>query len=115
MGDQHGPGMNVEAFLVGNLVVALIVWFVVWGICAAIAANVAPQGRELRFFLLTFFILGPLGVGFAAIAPPAPSPPLPQVEGMVEFQCDRCGALQNVDESAKTVECWQCGEEYDTE
>jgi hypothetical protein len=90
-------------------VTIVVVWLVLWMIPAFVAAIVAPAGRGLVFFLLTFFLLGPLGVGFAAVATerPKPSP------GMYAMRCIRCNASQNLDLEEKKFDCWRCGEGHD--
>ena len=83
-------GFDAADFMVGNIVFLLVLGLVIYGICGGVAAVVAPERRRLRFFLLTLFFLGPLGVGFAAIAPPG----VPALSDHWEFQCDCCGAFQ---------------------
>jgi hypothetical protein len=105
MDTPNNPASGALAFFLGNVVIALLVWILVFGFLGAIAAIVAPPRRRLRFFVLTFCFLGPLGIGFAAVAPPVP---LPKVDESWEFQCDRCSAWQNVGWGEKTAECWRC-------
>ncbi|WP_156661571.1 hypothetical protein [Mycobacterium sp. 852002-51163_SCH5372311] len=48
-----------------------VVWvLIVWIISALVASAEAPRGRAAEFFVITLLFLGPLGVGFAAIATP---------------------------------------------
>jgi hypothetical protein len=94
-------------FVVANVIGALLVWLMVFGFFGAIAAIVAPPRRRLRFFLLTLFFLGPLGIGFASIAPPV----LPKVKDAWQYECERCGAWQNVPYDATSADCWRCGDE----
>ncbi len=102
MGDHFDP----TAFLLTNLITLLVVWLLIYGICGGVAALVAPQGRRLTFFFITLFFLGPLGVGFASIAPTR----APYREDAWRFRCDVCGALQNVEHNAESAECYECGE-----
>ena len=49
----------------------LLLWLAIWGLCALGAAIVANE-RELRvalYFFITLLFLGPLGPGFALVAP----------------------------------------------
>ncbi|KUI41812.1 hypothetical protein AU198_11650 [Mycobacterium sp. GA-1199] len=48
-----------------NWFLAILLW---WIFIGAVAAFVAPEDRRLTFFLITIFFLGPLGIGFAAVA-----------------------------------------------
>ena len=77
---------------------------VIWLICAAVAAGVAPRGRQPEFFLLTLFFLGPLGVGFAAVAVPRD----PDTPGRWRIVCPRCVAAQYVRMGAHEFDCWRC-------
>jgi hypothetical protein len=94
------------AFVAGNLLLALVLWFLIFGFFGFIAMTVAPPSHRLRWFLLTLFFLGPLGIGFAAIAPVE----TPAVKGTWQFRCERCGTLQNVPHDTKTADCWRCDE-----
>jgi hypothetical protein len=93
----------MDEFKLFWLFYVVVILVVLLGI-AAIAAVVAPPRRRLRFFLITLFCLGPLGIGFAAIAPRG----VPRLSDAWEFQCDRCGAFQNVPYDTKTADCWRC-------
>jgi hypothetical protein len=84
----------------------IFIWLVVFGVLATIAALVAPEGRRGTFFLLTFFILGPLGVGFASVAPARP----PRAKVSWHYSCEKCGAIQNVEHGTKTADCYRCGD-----
>lgn len=97
---------DVWAFFFANLFVAFVVWLVVFGICALVAAFVAPPRRKWRWGLLTLFFLGPIGVGFAGIAPPL----VADASGAWFYECDRCGAPQNVLHGTKSADCWRCGD-----
>lgn len=77
-----------------------------WGICALIAAGVAPRGRQLEFFLLTALILGPLGVGFASVAPP----PAVSLPGRLHFFCPRCAASNYAEVNDGEFDCWRCNQ-----
>jgi hypothetical protein len=61
----------MEAVAFGVTAYALFAAFFAWLICAIVAAFIAGSRRRSSFgwFFATFFILGPLGVGFALIAP----------------------------------------------
>ena len=84
----------------------LFLWVVVYGICGAVAAFVSPPPDRLRWFLLTFFFLGPLGVGFAAVAPAY----LRKRSDAWQYACERCGEFQNVSHGTKSADCWRCGD-----
>jgi Zn finger protein HypA/HybF involved in hydrogenase expression len=77
---------------------------IAWVICAFFAAMFAPPGRASEFFLLSLLVLGPLGVGFAAIAPPREA----AVRGRQRFVCPRCVAIQYVEIGAHAFTCWRC-------
>jgi 4-amino-4-deoxy-L-arabinose transferase-like glycosyltransferase len=93
------------AFLLGNLLIAFCVWLILFSICGLVATLVCPPLDRLRWFLLTFFVLGPIGVAFAAIAPPK-TPPTPL--GYDAQHCPRCVARNNVPENRSEYICWRC-------
>jgi DNA-directed RNA polymerase subunit RPC12/RpoP len=109
--------------------VLFIVLFV-WGISAFVAGLIATD-RDRSFFgwaAVTFFFLGPLGPGFALVAPhgriekmqlkaareadPLPGQPKQSnvAEGRQRFTCPRCHAQSDVPNADTSYECWQCGE-----
>ncbi len=100
-------GSAVWAFILANFIIAFFLWLVVFGICGAVAAWVGPPEDRVRWFLLTFFFLGPMGVGFAAIAPSGPR----KREDAWQYTCECCGAVQNITHGTKTADCWQCGDQ----
>lgn len=67
--------------ILGDVFIAVLLN--VFGTLSGIAAIVTPEGRRVSFVVLTFLLLGPLGAGFAAIAPP----PLPDVEQTWKLRC----------------------------
>jgi ribosomal protein S27E len=85
---------------VGYIVVAVIVWV----LCAAVAAAAAPRGRQAEFCCLTLLILGPLGVGFAAVAVPRE----PEMPGRKRVVCPRCAAAEYVATGVDEFTCWRC-------
>jgi ribosomal protein S27E len=88
------------------VVIYIVTLIVVWLISAAVAAGVAPRERRPEFFLLTLFFLGPLGVGFAAVAVPRePAPP-----GRWRIVCPRCVAPQYARMGAHEFDCWRCNQ-----
>lgn len=58
--------LGFEPWLVG------IVGFALWVFVAAIAYLVAPRDRPGHFFWCTLFLLGPLGIVLALVAPARP-------------------------------------------
>jgi DNA-directed RNA polymerase subunit RPC12/RpoP len=93
----------------------------VWSICALVAGFIASDRQRSfwLFFVTTFFFLGPIGVGFALIAPrgemdrlpPAPVPAKrPIADGRQRFTCPRCGAESDLPNADTSYECWRCGE-----
>jgi hypothetical protein len=99
----------VWAFFAANALFVILVWLAVFGLFALIAAFVAPPRRKLRWFLLTLFVLGPVGVAFAAIAPawvPGPTP------GRRMQSCITCAARTDIDKQATGFTCWQCSQEH---
>ncbi|MEO3761222.1 hypothetical protein ABGB19_23455 [Mycobacterium sp. B14F4] len=99
---------NEDPLDVGSFLGAYVGFIVVvWIISAVVASGIAPLKRQLEFFLLTVFFLGPLGVGFAAVAPDRY---VQGVAGRLRYMCPRCGAPQYVDADKDKFECWQCDE-----
>jgi hypothetical protein len=96
------------AHLFANPLFLLFFWLLVFGISGGVASVVAPQPRRLEFFILTFFFLGPLGVGFAAIAPSRP----PNVDNALIFACKTCGVAQNVPHSVDDPVCYSCKSQF---
>ena len=84
----------------------LLLWIVVFGICGAVAAFVGPPPDRIRWFVLTVFFLGPVGVGFAAVAPAH----LRKQSDAWQYACERCGEFQNVAHGTKSADCWRCGD-----
>jgi hypothetical protein len=82
-------------------VVALVIG---WILSAAVASAVAPQGRGVEFFVLTLLFLGPVGVGFAAVAVPREI----EMAGRTRTVCPRCAATQYIGTSVGEFECWRC-------
>jgi hypothetical protein len=82
----------------------LVVMGIVWVISAAVASGVAPEGRSGEFFILTLLFLGPLGVGFAAVAAPRGVMP----EGRTRVLCPRCAAAQYIEDDDDEFDCWRC-------
>ena len=100
---------DVWALIFGNLLLAVVLWLLVFGALGAVAALVAPRGRRLVFFLLTFFLFGPLGIALAAIANPRePNPP----SGMRDQFCRRCAARNFVGDDDDSYQCWRCGRDH---
>lgn len=86
---------------------------VVWCLCAVAAAICAPRGRSIQFAVVTLLFLGPLGVGFAAVAA-RPHEPKAQ-HGRCTVRCPRCDARQHVMSEDKSYECWRCHDRYEIE
>ncbi|MCV7198587.1 hypothetical protein [Mycobacterium angelicum] len=84
-----------------------------WLLSAIVAAAVAPRGRETTFFFLTLVFLGPLGVGFAAVA--APREPDTAMPGRAGLVCPRCAATQYIKAGAQSFDCWRCDQSVDIE
>jgi hypothetical protein len=106
----HESSFNLFAFTLTTFLFAFIVWLGLFAVLGVIAAGVAPEGRRRTFFWLTFLILGPLGVGFAAVASPRPSEPL---EGTRAHYCLQCAARNLVNDADTEFTCWQCDEEHE--
>jgi hypothetical protein len=100
--------MENQFDLFANPVALFFFWLLVSGLCGGVAAFVAPPTRRLEFFLLTFFFLGPFGVGFASVAPTRP----PKVEDAMAFACRTCGIVQNVVNVEDTPTCYRCGSRF---
>ena len=100
MNDQFAP----SAFVFANPLALFLVWLLAFGISGGVAALVAPPPRRMEFFLLTFFFLGPFGVGFAAVAPSRP----PKDDGAMVFACKVCGVVQNIPHSEDDPTCYRC-------
>jgi DNA-directed RNA polymerase subunit RPC12/RpoP len=106
----------IAFFTVGWIIVLLFVW----SVCAAVAGFIAFERQRSfwLFFATTFFFLGPIGVGFALIAPrgemdrlPPAAPPPPErkiTRGRRRFMCVCCGAKADIPDATTTYECWQC-------
>ncbi|KXO89815.1 hypothetical protein AXK56_06555 [Tsukamurella pulmonis] len=112
---------DVDAAFATLTTTTLVVLVAVWFISATVAAMIAEhRGRSIAaFFFVTFFFLGPLGPGFALIAPrefrgrpvPAGSNDVrPVAEGRRRFTCPRCGAANDVPDAETAYDCWQCAE-----
>jgi hypothetical protein len=95
---QHGGGSGVVSYIVTIILV--------WVICAAVASAVAPPGRQLEFFFLSLLIIGPLGVGFAAVA--MPREPVTVMPGRKRVVCPRCVAAQYIGNGVEVFTCWRC-------
>jgi DNA-directed RNA polymerase subunit RPC12/RpoP len=94
----------------------------VWGISALVAGMIASDRGLgfLGFAAVTFFFLGPLGPGFALIAPHGAIEDL-QLQGLQDaarsiakgrrrFLCPRCGADNDIPEADTSYDCWRCSE-----
>lgn len=75
-----------------------------WVVCAFVASGVAPRGRQAEFFVLSLLILGPPGVGFAAVAMPR----VTVLGGRRGIACPRCAAVQYVGTGVDEFYCWRC-------
>jgi hypothetical protein len=104
LGPEEVPKSPRMPDFIATWLVYLVVGLFILFVMPTVAAIVAPPRRRLRFFVITIFFLGPFGIGFAAIAPRG----VPKLSDAWEFQCDRCGAFQNVPHSTKTADCWRC-------
>jgi DNA-directed RNA polymerase subunit RPC12/RpoP len=82
----------------------LSIFVFVWVVSAVVAFAQAPDRRKLEFGALTLFFLGPLGVGFAAVAVPRE----PAILGRQRLVCSRCMAAQYVDADDEQIDCWRC-------
>jgi hypothetical protein len=76
----------------------------VWAVSAIVASAVAPRGRQAEFFVLSLLILGPLGVGFAAVAMPRET----VIQGRRGIGCPRCAAVQYIGTGVDEFDCWRC-------
>jgi DNA-directed RNA polymerase subunit RPC12/RpoP len=92
--------------------VPLLILFFVWFISAVVAALIAADRNHnpVLFGLCTFFFLGPLGVGFALIAPDQTPQKRPVPDGRRRFICPRCGADSDIPDADTSYDCWRCGE-----
>lgn len=100
----------------------LLIVFFVWLVSAIVAAFIADyRDRDpILFGVSTFFFLGPLGVGFALIAPRGGQmdawPVTPATErrkvadGRQRFVCPRCGAENDIPDADTSYDCWRCDE-----
>jgi hypothetical protein len=104
--DHQQPFIDLGAIF-GAYIGAIIF---IWVASALVASGVAPRGRGGEFFVLTLFFLGPLGVGFAAVAAPREA----YVSGR-RFVCPRCTAAQYVEEGVYTFDCCRCHQHADVE
>ena len=86
------------------MVTYIVTIIAIWVISALVAIAVAPRGRQAEFFALTLLILGPLGVGFAAVAVPRE----PEIPGRIRIVCPRCVAAQYVRTVVHEFDCWRC-------
>ncbi|MBB3037914.1 hypothetical protein [Hoyosella altamirensis] len=81
-------------------------FIVVWFVCGVVSLAIASEKNRHAFgFFLLGFLLGPLGVVCAVLAPRG-DPPAPV--GMRVVTCRRCNARQNVPVNDNRFECWQC-------
>jgi ribosomal protein S27E len=87
-----------------DVVIYIVTIIAVWVISALVSLGVAPRGRQAEFFALTLLILGPLGVGFAAVAVPRD----PEIPGRIRIVCPRCVAAQYVGTGVHEFGCWRC-------
>lgn len=85
--------------------VVLIPVAIIWVLSGFVAAEEAPKHRRLEFLVLTLVFLGPMGVGFAAVAPPRPRR---APEGRRTYTCLRCDTRQHIGSTAMHFECWRC-------
>ena len=86
------------------MVTYIVTIIAVWVISALVSLGAAPRGRQAEFFALTLLILGPLGVGFAAVAVPRD----PEIAGRIRIVCPRCVAAQYVGTGVRELGCWRC-------
>jgi ribosomal protein S27E len=86
------------------VVTYIVTIIAIWVISALVAIAVAPRGRQAEFFALTLLILGPLGVGFAAVAVPRE----PEIPGRARVVCPRCAAAQYIGTGVDEFDCWRC-------
>ena len=93
-------------------VIIFVVWIGVWIGTAIAASNLAPDDRSSNFFWATLLVLGPLGLAAALIAQPRETAPTrrPTASGRRRFICPRCGAENDIPESATSYDCWRCSE-----
>lgn len=118
--DDSGKDFG-SALLFLGLAPFFIVFFV-WLICAVVAGLIAQTRARsgVGFALATFFLLGPLGVGFALIAPRGDvEEQLLQLriekrrgvaEGRQRFICPRCGVENDIPNADTSYDCWRCSE-----
>lgn len=111
--------IDFAALLAGPAIIVVAVWLI-----SAFTAEIIAESRgrsSLAFFFATFFFLGPLGPGFALVAPReyqgrpvpparAPSDIRPVMEGRRRFTCPRCGAANDILQADTSYDCWQCAE-----
>ena len=109
--------------VLGPVLFFLLLIVFVWLLPAIVAALIAEnKGRNgIGWFFATVFFLGPLGVGFALIAPhgamdpfvlptPAPAAKRKPTHGRQRFTCPRCGAENDIPDTDTSYDCWQCDE-----
>jgi DNA-directed RNA polymerase subunit RPC12/RpoP len=112
--DNSADNSGIGAFFAVAPIVFIFLGLVFWIAQAALAAFVAPADRRLTFGLVTFFLLGPLGLVAALVANPrtAPEPPSerPAVAGRRRFICPRCVAANDIPEADTSYDCWRCSE-----
>ncbi len=94
----------------------------VWTTSAVVAGAIAfSRGRSpILFGVVTFFFLGPVGPGFALIAPngfleqlqlDSAEPAKRKIaEGRQRFTCPRCGAENDIPDTYAAYDCWRCSE-----
>jgi DNA-directed RNA polymerase subunit RPC12/RpoP len=113
---------NSDELLAGLIFAGLLPFILAFLLllCWALVAGFIAQERDRSFwgfFLATFFVLGPLGVGIALLATrgemdrlPPSEPKRKVVEGRQRFVCPRCGAESDIPNADTTYNCWRCGE-----
>lgn len=68
--------VDVERTLTENFIILGIAAFVFWIVIAVFAYILAPDDRRWHFFWCSLFLLGPLAIVLALIAPARPQAPL---------------------------------------
>lgn len=87
----------------------VFVVIVVWVASLIVTARIAPEARVGTFMLVALF-LGPIAMGFAAIAPREAVLP-----GRTLRTCIRCAAVQYTPNGESSFECWRCHEHVQIE
>lgn len=92
------------------IAIGLVVYLVTWPI---IAANEAPRGRGLVFFLIALCLgpLAPLGAALACCAQDLPRRRR-MPHGYRAKYCCRCDARNQIPKANDGFACWRCGEEH---